>query len=163
MRDFETELIDAWLKTCGFLTRVGLPGLLSGKTILATRVIDGVSENLHVEHKVSFMPTHYLCGNMDTTERTEEEIQQAASIFVDKLFTGNRVVQGRNRILDGKWDYLLVVGETRSEFELICLRKLGIKTLDFKDVVQNAVTNRSALGTLTEIRRTLSVINYLTD
>lgn len=163
MRDFETELIDAWLKTNGFLTRFGLPSIEGASSIIASRTSNGVVENLYLEKRVRFIANSYLCGTPNVVERNEEEIKRHAIQFIDKFFKNERLEQARNRaIANADWIYVLVVGEVRSAFEVECLKELGIQIIDFKEVVNHAITNRRMLGTLSETRHILSVINYLT-
>lgn len=165
MNNFETELIDAWLKTNGFLTRVGLPSIEGARSIIASRIANGISENLHIENKVRFIANAYLCGSpINMAERSEEEIKQEAIQFVDKLYTNERVVQARDRIIvNGGWIFVLVIGEVRSIFEVEYLKELGIQVIDFKELANQAINNRSRLGSLSEMKRTLSVINYIKD
>jgi hypothetical protein len=163
MGDFETELIDAWLKTNGFLTRLGLPSIEGASSIIASRTSNGVIENLHLEKKVRFIANSYLCGTPNVEERNEDEIKHHAIQFVDKFFKSERLVQARNRaIANADWIYVLVVGEVRSAFEVECLKDLGVQIIDFKEVVNHAITNRRMLGTLCKTRHMLSVINYVT-
>jgi hypothetical protein len=162
MHDFETELIDAWLKTNGFFTRIGLPSIEGARAILASRTANGIIENLHIDNKVRFIANTYLCGIPNIEERNEEEIKQHAIQFVDRFFTSERVVQARNRVTANfDWIYVLVVGEVRSIFEVECLKELGVQIIDFKEVVSQAIANRRMLGTANEMRQTLSIINYI--
>jgi hypothetical protein len=163
MKNFETELINAWCNTNGFLTRIGLQCLYGERTILASRVANGVIENMHIENRVKFTANSYLC-DADIEERSEHEIKQRVVNFVQKFFTSEQMVRARNSInANGDWIFVLVIGEVRSDFEVNCLKELGIHIIDFKEVVNHAIQNSRRLGTFSDMKRILNVINYIKE
>ncbi len=140
MIPLETQFINDYLKSEGYITRVGLVYPGNDNSILAIKVDNGiVIDKVHLEQKILFSKSSYLTFSEEVEHDAYKQISQMTSNYVIRTFTDHRAMALKDNAVgeskDIKWRYIMVTGEIRSQYEADCLQNLGIELLNFKAIV----------------------------
>ncbi len=141
-------LVDEWLNRQGFFTMRGLKHGVHEIDLLGVRLEKGLPEAWHVEVQVSMRPIGYIApllpkfipefakSKTSAKSRPQEIIAPCVEAWVDKKFLS----PGKEKVRDLKWpgcqwEFTLVHGVVKDEFELKVMRDLGISTIPLYEIL----------------------------
>ena len=132
----DEQLVEEWLNRNRFFTIRGLKTGLDEIDLLAIKQDNKNFECLHVEVQISFRPIGYVGGNTSARRRSEDELREGVTQWVDKKFTNARKIKKRNAILkDAKWKFVFVHGVLRDEMELSYMRQFGVQVIPYRQIL----------------------------
>ncbi len=134
MAKLAEQYVAEFLNREGFATIQGVRKGNNEWDVLAIRVSTGHIEAKHVEVQVSYDPVSYL-SNQNARKRSEADLQADIKLWMEKKFTGDRIVAIRKLFYPGEWKYELVHGVLADPKELELLRELGVIARPFSEIL----------------------------
>ena len=142
------SLVDEWLNRLGFFTVRGIKHGVNEIDLLGVRPDpQGALEAWHVEVQVSFRPVAYICPiptkHSDFAEskksakvRPDSIVEDGVEAWVEKKFASTEKRKTRNSAwADLDWQFKVVHGVVKFPAELDFMRRHGIETIPFHDVL----------------------------
>ncbi len=153
----DEQLVEEWLNSNNFFTIRGIKLGNDEIDLLAHRNCDGVDEYWHIEAQISYRPIGYVGGDGSAKKRTPQQVKQGVEEWVAKKFTSDKKVQKRQSIAPkANWQYYFVYGELKDVSELEYINQLGVKTVAYRQILEDLMSNTnhkssSTANNITEI------------
>lgn len=158
----DEQLVEEWLNRQNFFTMRGIKIGVDEIDLLAVRHNANSSiDYWHIEVQVSYRPVGYIGGDTNARKRTEQEICDGVSQWVERKFTSQRKVDRRNVILPNvNWRYLLVHAELRDSTELKLMKTIGVDLVPYEQVLSDLCNDnvKTSSSTATSI---IEILNYI--
>ncbi len=136
MAKLAEQYVVEFLNREGFATIQGVRKGNNEWDVLAIGLSTGHVEAKHVEIQVSYDPVSYL-SNRNARKRSDADLQADMKLWMEKKFTGERIVAIRKLFYPGEWKYELVHGVLADPRELELLRQFGVVARPFSDILAN--------------------------
>lgn len=158
----DEQLVEEWLNRQNFFTMRGIKIGVDEIDLLAVRHNANSSiDYWHIEVQVSYRPVGYIGGDTNARKRTEQEICDGVSQWVERKFTSQRKVDRRNAILPNvNWRYVLVHAELRDSTELELIEAMEVVLVPYKQVLNDLCSHntRPSSSIATSI---IEILNYV--